>query len=196
MEPSTDMRCTVATDAMKLGLALTLALVTAGCVGFGSSSTTSQRPSPPASVGPGIGRTECFETPRKVGGRFAGHPAWIRADPGTSGLYAILLYGNLPLYAGGEEPNGAAPKIIWLADPASGSHSMDLAVTKVGTKESIALHPTWFPPGDATPIENFLEFGQGLVIPDEGCWRVNISSGLARGSIMFWVEPAIPSPFP
>ena len=184
-------------NAMKLGLALTLVLLMVGCVGVGSTSAKPPRPSPTASAAQsGIGRTACVETLRQVGGRFAGHPAWIQADPATSGLYAILLYGNLPLYADGREPNGAAPKIIWLADPAFGGHTLDLALTKGGTTESFNLSATWFPPGDATPIENFLEFGQGLVIPDEGCWRVAISSGHSRGSITFWVEPPISSPSP
>jgi hypothetical protein len=184
-------------NAMRLGLALTVALLMGGCMGVGSTSATRQRPSPTASAAQsGIGQTECVETARQVGGRFAGHPAWIQADPATSGLYAILLYGNLPLYADGKEPNGAAPKIIWLADPTIGGHTLDLALTKGGTTESFKLHATWFPPGDATPIENFLEFGQGLLIPSEGCWRVDISSGDARGSIMFWVKPAITGPSP
>ncbi|MDQ6880270.1 MAG: hypothetical protein M3082_21710 [Candidatus Dormibacteraeota bacterium] len=143
-----------------------------------------------------MSRANCRETPRQIGGRFAGHPAWIQAEPSNSGLYAILLYGNQPLYAGGLEPNGAAPKVIWLADPMMGGHTLELAVTKLGTTEALQLHATWFPPGDATPIENFLEFGQGLVIPDPGCWRVDIRTGTVQGSLTFWVEAQLPRSSP
>src|ERR1700676_3632281 len=124
-------------NAMRLGLALAVALLIGGCTGVGSTSATRQRPSPTASAAQsGIGHTECVETPRQIGGRFAGHPAWIQADPSTSGLYAILLYGNLPLYADGKEPNGAAPKIIWLADPTIGGHTLARAFAQGGETDA------------------------------------------------------------
>jgi hypothetical protein len=119
----------------------------------------------------------------------------MQVEPASSGVFAILFYGDQRLHAGGRNPDGSFSKILWLIDPKKGDAWLNLTAQQLGATNRFQLRASRFAPGDGTPIEDFFEYGQGLVFPSQGCWRVDLQSGTAAGSLTFWVEPAVkPSP--
>jgi hypothetical protein len=135
---------------------------------------------------------QCAETPRHTGGRFPSS-TWMQAEPASSGVFAILFYGNQRLHAGGQNPDGTRPKILWLVDPKQGTELLRVNALRLGTTTHFESQVHQFAPGDVTPIEDFFQYGQGLIFPNQGCWRVDLRSGAASGSVTFWVEPPVNS---
>ena len=119
----------------------------------------------------------------------AGAPAnvpWVQATPHRAGIVGVLFaYDGAPtfdLWTNGLGPNGQATKILWVI------RNVHAALNVVVRGHDLG--------GPATFRQSFpVAGGHGamypsiVVIPSAGCWRLDVSSGGARGSLIVNAVP-------
>jgi hypothetical protein len=191
-----------------LGLAILIMLV-AGCT-TSSQQRTQASPvlspgaSPSASVTQlkpeGALPSSCPATPIYQGGKAnafvsSGIP-WIQAQPASSGILGHLFYTPFTLaeksayrflHTGGVNPvDGANTKILWTIDHASISDTLQVDGTNLSNPGK-TFHQTINP--GSSPAANLSQnqYPSIVVVPSAGCWKLQITSGQASGTITMWV---------
>lgn len=110
---------------------------------------------------------------------------WIQAQPAASNIFAYLFYartGNVKqgsyrfIHTGGGWDDGTNTKILWIIThpQAASPLSIDGANLSDATK---TFHQS---------IDGVHEIPSIVVIPHAGCWRLQITSGSAHGTIVLW----------
>lgn len=111
---------------------------------------------------------------------------WVQAGPGIVGH---LFYGNRPLPVGGKFPDGSATKVLWhFTDMVEG---LRMTATNLGAKQQAPIDITSSTgPANSAPFST--EWPSYVVIPQAGCWRVDLSAKdedghPVKGSVTFIV---------
>lgn len=108
-------------------------------------------------------------------------PPWLQADPVSSGITAHLFYGLRPLHTGGQFPDGAATKILWvITNPDA---RFELEVTGRNLSNSQGTYHEIFPAA-ASPSNNYPSL---IDVSTPGCWQFTLKSGTVVGTMVFWV---------
>ena len=140
--------------------------------------------------------SSCPATPVYQGGPFKDELPWVQAQPTSSGIVAHLAYSSaangtyrLPPKNGIFPKEGLYTKTLWTIDypQANSEFLID------GTLLSDTSH-TFHDAGNAVispnpypQLRNGHIYTSYISAPSEGCWRLQITSGQARGSIVIWV---------
>jgi hypothetical protein len=136
----------------------------------------------------------CPATPVSIGGPLGTESPWLQAQPTSSGIVAYLAYSDvspsgtyrLP-HTNGFFPGGGYTKTFWTIDNPEASSTFlidgtDLSdVTKTFHDTGNAAFGPGFPTGP-----NMHTYTSYLQAPSVGCWRLQITSGQARGAITLW----------
>lgn len=138
----------------------------------------------------------CAATPVNIGGPLGttSPSPWLQAQPTSSGIVAYLAYSDvspsgtyrLP-HTNGFFPGGGYTKTFWTIDNPEASSTFlidgtDLSdVTKTFHDTGNAAFGPGFPTGP-----NMHTYTSYLQAPSVGCWRLQITSGQARGAITLW----------
>jgi hypothetical protein len=137
----------------------------------------------------------CAATPVNIGGPFGTDSPWLQAQPTSSGIVAHLAYSGvspsgtyrLPHIHGLFPQEGLYTKTFWTIDNPEASSTFlidgtDLSdVTKTFHDTGNAAFGPGFPTGP-----NMHTYTSYLRAPSVGCWRLQITSGQARGAITLW----------
>ena len=120
---------------------------------------------------------------------------WLQAQPTSSGIVAYLAYSGvskagtyrLPHTHGFFPQEGLYTKTFWVIDNQKASSTFlidgtDLSdVTKTFHDTGNAAFGPGFPTGPH--IHTYTSY---LQAPSVGCWRLQITSGQARGALILW----------
>ncbi len=139
--------------------------------------------------------TSCPATPVKIGEPSGTDSPWLQAQPTSSGIVAYLAYSGvskagtyrLPHTNGFFPQEGLYTKTFWVIDnqKASSTFLIDGADLSDGTKTFHDTGNAVSGPGLPTGI-NVHTYTSYLQAPSVGCWRLQITSGQARGAITMW----------
>jgi hypothetical protein len=111
---------------------------------------------------------------------------WIAAHPTSSGIIGILFYGNRTIHSGGEFPRERlSTKILWLVRRALAGDQLEIRGTESSGKTRFEQLER--PALRIDPKAEYDEFPSIVMIPVPGCWRLELSSGLAKGEVVFKV---------
>ncbi|HEX6479042.1 MAG TPA: hypothetical protein VF043_09365 [Ktedonobacteraceae bacterium] len=134
--------------------------------------------------------SSCPATPVYQGGQgtISGTAAvpWVQAQPPASGIRGYLFYAQSPttksgtyrfLHTGGGYPDGSATKILWIVDHPLASGPLHIDGANL-SRPGKTFHQT---------IEGSGEIPSIVVVPSPGCWRLQIISGNAHGTLILWV---------
>jgi hypothetical protein len=124
-----------------------------------------------------------------------GESPWLQAQPTASGIVAYLAYSGvgpsgtyrLPHVNGFFPEEGLYTKTGWVIDKREASNTLLIDGTDLGDATR-TFHDTGnavFGPGLPTG-PNIHTYTSYLRAPSVGCWRLQISSGQARGTITMW----------
>lgn len=167
-----------------VALALALAALSAPAAGAGSAG-----PSCPASP--------VHYTPYPGGAPGLGRLPWIAGGPSKLGLVGLLWYwpadwktagvATARIYTGGTAPGRAmSTKILWaFVGPAKRAAEGSMLVVRGERLD--APGKTWqqFVPISYEGQKGSPSFASIVNLPQEGCWRVHLSAGRARTSVVF-----------
>lgn len=131
--------------------------------------------------------SSCPTTPVYQGGQgnLSGIP-WVQVQPISSGIRGYLFYAQSAttksgtyrfLHTGGGYPDGSTTKILWIVDNPQASGPLQLDGTNL-SHPGKTFHQTIAGEGEIPSI---------VVVPSAGCWRLQISSGIATGTLILWV---------
>jgi hypothetical protein len=137
----------------------------------------------------------CPATPVNIGGPFGTESPWLQTQPTASGIVAYLAYSGgspsgtyrLPHTNGFFPEEGLYTKTLWAIDNSQASSTLlidgtDLSdVTKTFHDTGNAMWGPGLPTG-----RNMHTYTSYLQAPSVGCWRLQITSGQARGAITLW----------
>ena len=137
----------------------------------------------------------CPATPVNIAGPLGTESPWLQAQPTSSGIVAYLAYSGgspsgtyrLPHTNGFFPEEGLYTKTLWAIDNAQASRTLlidgtDLSeVTKTFHDTGNAMWGPGLPTG-----RNMHTYTSYLRAPSVGCWRLQITSGQARGAITMW----------
>jgi hypothetical protein len=137
----------------------------------------------------------CPATSVNIGGPFGTDSPWLQAQPTASGIVAYLAYSGvspsgtyrLPHTNGFFPEEGLYTKTLWAIDNQEASSTLlidgtDLSdVTKTFHDTGNAMSGPGLPTG-----LNMHTYTSYLQAPSVGCWRLQITSGQARGAITMW----------
>ncbi len=138
----------------------------------------------------------CAATPVNIGGPLGttSPSPWLQAQPTSSGIVAYLAYSGvspsgtyqLP-HTNGFFPGGGTTKTFWTIDNPEASSTFLIDGTDLSDGTS-TFHDTGnaaFGPGFPTgPTRH--TYTSYLQAPSVGCWRLQITSGQARGALTLW----------
>ncbi len=111
---------------------------------------------------------------------------WVQAQPTSSGIRGYLFYAQSAttksgtyqfIHTGGGYPDGSATKILWIVDHPQSSGPLQIDGTSLSNPKK-TFHQTFA--GEA-------EIPSIVVVPSAGCWRLQIISGNANGTLLLWV---------
>jgi|SRR5579884_1033734 len=137
----------------------------------------------------------CQASPVNIGGTFGSESPWLQAQPTTSGIVAYLAYSStsrsgiyrLPHINGFFPQEGLYTKTFWTIDNARAASTLLIDGSELGDisrtfhDTGIAVWGPGFPTGS-----NMHTYTSYLQAPNVGCWRLQITSGQARGTITMW----------
>ena len=137
----------------------------------------------------------CKASPVNIGGSFGSESPWLQARPTSSGIVAYLAYSGvspsgtyrLPHTNGFFPEEGLYTKTLWAIDNPRASSTLlidgtDLSdVTKTFHDTGNAMWGPGLPTGS-----NMHTYTSYLQAPSVGCWRLQITSGQAHGTITMW----------
>jgi hypothetical protein len=137
----------------------------------------------------------CPATPVSIGGQFGTDSPWLQAQPTSSGIVAYLAYSGvspsgtyrLPHTNGFFPEEGLYTKTFWAIDNQEASPTLLIDGTDL-SDSTMTFHDTgnaMSGPGFPTGI-NMHTYTSYLQAPSVGCWRLQITSGQARGAITMW----------
>ena len=153
----------------------------------GSSSAEPQASCVPARVN---------YTPYGGGDPTLDHSAWVGGSPGRYRLRGLLWYwpaswreqqvDRAQIYVGGEAPQGWSTKILWafLGEPAKRQAEGELVVRgrRLDGRGSFTQRfaPIGYEGQNGAP-----SFASIVDIPTPGCWRLRLTTGRVRVSVVF-----------
>ncbi len=131
--------------------------------------------------------SSCLATPVYQGGqgRLSEIP-WVQAQPTSSGILGHLFTAQGAttksgtyrfLHTGGGYPDGSTTKILWMIDHPQTSDSLQINGNNLSSPGK-TFHQI-IPGKDEIPSI--------VVVPNAGCWHLQVISGSAKGSIILWV---------
>jgi hypothetical protein len=130
-----------------------------------------------------------------IGGPFGTESPWLLAQPSSSGIVAYLAYSavspsgtyRLPHTNGFFPQEGLYTKTLWAIDNQGASSTFLIDGTDLSdiTKTFHDTGNAMSGPGLPTGI-NMHTYTSYLQAPSVGCWRLQITSGQARGTITLW----------
>lgn len=140
--------------------------------------------------------SSCPATPVYQGGPFPDELPWVQAQPSSSGVVAHLVYASaangtyrLPPKNGVFPNEGLHTKTLWSIDHPQASSELLIDGTLLSDPSQ-----TFHDAGNAVISPNpYPQLRHGHIYtsyisaPSQGCWRLQITSGQARGSIVMWV---------
>ena len=131
--------------------------------------------------------SSCPVTPVYQGGQISlSDIPWVQAQPATSGITGHLFFaqGRMTksgtyrfLHTGGGYPDESTTKILWIIDHPQASGPLQIDGTNLSRSDK-TFHQT---------IQGSVEIPSIVVVPGAGCWRLQLTSGNAHGSIVLWV---------
>jgi hypothetical protein len=178
-------------------------------VACASSATPSSQPSPPPSVplSPSSSAfrqlkpstpipSSCPVTPVYQGGPFNDELPWVQAQPISSGIVAHLAYASaangtyrLPPKNGVFPKEGWYTKTLWTIDhpQATSEFLIDGTLLSDPSHTFQDVGHAVISPNPYPQLRNGHIYTSYISAPSEGCWRLQITSGQARGSFVMWV---------
>ena len=157
-----------------------------------SPSATGFRPLKPSTPIP----SSCPATTVYEGGPFQDELPWMQAQPISSGIVAHLAYSSaangmyrLPPKNGFFPKEGMYTKTLWTIDHPQASSEFLIDGTLL-SNPSHTFHDAGnavISPNPYPQLRNGHIYTSYISAPSEGCWRLQITSGQARGSIVIWV---------
>jgi hypothetical protein len=137
----------------------------------------------------------CPATPVNIGGPLGSESPWLQAQPISSGIVASLAYSGgspsgtyrLPHTNGFFPQEGLYTKTLWAIDNPEASPTLLIDGTDLGDARK-SFHDSgnaMWGPGLPTG-RNMHTYTSYLQAPSVGCWRLQITSGQARGTITLW----------
>jgi len=188
-----------------------LIVLLAGCT---SSSTQGTQASPSAqgtrSATPSLPITQlkpeapipsmCPTTPIYRGGKqnvfVTSEIPWVQAQPTSSGIVGHLFYAPYTLaekgsyrflHTGGVYPtDGTNTKILWTIDHPNILATVQIAGTNLSSPGK-TFHQDIDPTSSPIVVSPPSQYPSIIVVPNAGCWRLQVSSGQASGTIIMWV---------
>lgn len=173
-------------------------MLMAGCTGPSEQRVQTPSASVTSPSGPltqlrpeGVLPSSCPVTPVYQGGQKrsisgAADIPWFQAQPTSSDILGYLFFAQGKttksgtyrfLHAGGSYPDGSTTKILWIVEYPQSSSSLQIDGMSLSNSEK-TFHQTIAGEGEIPSI---------VVVPSAGCWRLQLSSGDAHGSIILWV---------
>jgi len=140
--------------------------------------------------------SSCPATPVYQGGPFPDELPWVQAQPISSGIVAHLVYASaangtyrLPPKNGVFPKEGLHTKTLWSIDHPQASSEFLIDGTLLSDPShtfqdggNAVISPNPYP-----QLRNGHIYTSYISAPSQGCWRLQITSGQARGSIVMWV---------
>lgn len=161
------------------------------------SAQTSPSPGQPARLlQPNVAiPASCPATPAYLGGPLGSDSPWLQAQPASSGIVAYLAYSEvspsgtyrLPHTNGFFPEDGLYTKTFWTIEHQEASSMLLIDGTDAadGTKTFHDTGNAISGPGVPTG-PNLQAYTSYLQAPSMGCWRLQITSGQAQGTITMW----------
>lgn len=139
--------------------------------------------------------TSCPATRVNIGGPFGTDSPWLQARPTSSGIVAYLAYSGvspsgtyrLPHTHGFFPEEGLYTKTLWAIDHQEAAPTLLIDGIDLGhvTKTFHDTGNAMSGPGLPTGI-HMHTYTSYLQAPSVGCWRLQITSGQASGTIIMW----------
>jgi hypothetical protein len=124
---------------------------------------------------------------------------WVQATPRRAGIVGMLfaydakIAGEPPvfsLWAGGKAPPpGPSQKILWIVRNTHAHGALVVRGRQLGHPVSFQASFMRVYDASAKPAEG-LEYASIIEVPNAGCWRLDVATGGAKGSLVVQVvEP-------
>jgi hypothetical protein len=119
---------------------------------------------------------------------------WVQAQPTSSGIIGHLFFTGTTagsgtyrfLHTGGGYPDGSSTKILWTIDHPHILNQIQIDGTNLSSA-GMTFHQTIDPGVGSWAVPSPEQYPSIVVVPSAGCWRLQISSGLAQGILILWV---------
>ncbi len=119
---------------------------------------------------------------------------WSQAEPASSGIIAHLFFAGVSpangtyrfLHTGGSYPDGTNTKILWTIDHPHILNQIQINGTNL-SHSGVTFHQTINPGATSWAVPSPEQYPSIVVVPSAGCWRLQVSSGMARGTMIMWV---------
>jgi hypothetical protein len=119
---------------------------------------------------------------------------WIQAQPTSSGIIGHLFFAGITigsgtyrfLHTGGSYPDGSSTKILWAIDHPHILNQIQIDGTNLSSA-GMTFHQTINPNVGSWAVPSPEQYPSIVVVPSAGCWRLQLSSGLAQGILILWV---------
>ena len=120
---------------------------------------------------------------------------WFQAQPASAGIVGHLFFANVPnrsgvyrfLHTGGSYPkDGTSTKILWTIDHPHILNQIQIDGTNLSSPR-MTFHQTINPGIGPWAVPSPEQYPSIVVVPNPGCWRLQISSGIAKGMLIVWV---------
>jgi hypothetical protein len=130
------------------------------------------------------------------GGPFTDELPWVQAQPISSGIVAHLVYASaangtyrLPPKNGVFPKEGLHTKTLWTIDhpQANSEFLIDGTLLSDPSHTFQDVGHAVISPNPYPQLRNGHIYTSYISAPSQGCWRLQITSGQARGSIVMWV---------
>ena len=176
-----------------------------GCAGpSGEHPQTSPAPvayptTPPTQVkSEGAIPSSCPVTPIYQGGPptpfITSDLPWIQAQPTSSGIVGHLFFAGTTtgngiyrfLHTGGGYPDGSSTKILWTIDHPHILDQLQIDGTNL-SHPALTFNQTINPSASPSSVPSPEQYPSIVVVPNAGCWRLQVSSGMAHGTLIMWV---------
>jgi len=118
---------------------------------------------------------------------------WVQATPHRAGIVGLLAAfdektaGTPPrfgLWAGGRAPGGGPnQKILWIVRNVGLDAYITIRGRELGGTATFRQQFTVVTDGSSQPAKG-TEYASIIVIPHAGCWRLDVSTGRAKGSLI------------
>jgi hypothetical protein len=111
----------------------------------------------------------------------------VQATPHRAGIVGMLFaYTGTPTFAlwtRGRGPNGQATKILWIVRNVHEGGGLVVRGTLIGASSTCRRTFPQVQDASAEPAVGH-EYASIVVLPRAGCWRLDVSSGGAKGSLV------------
>ena len=119
---------------------------------------------------------------------------WVKTQPASSGIVGHLFFAGTTtgsgtyrfLHTGGGYPDGSSTKILWTIDHPHILNQIKIDGTNLSSP-GMTFHQTINPGVGPWAVPSPQQYPSIVVVPSAGCWHLQISSGLAQGTVIMWV---------